>query len=88
MSSVVYEPPPVHRCPPERSNSRFWRTYNEAARTYAFEFAQRGTVRACECGRTWVALPPQPGLTVTVWRPEGRFERWRRLRRKTVVPAT
>lgn len=42
-----------------------------------------GTVWQCECGLTWVSEGSpainQPG--VCAWRREGRFERWRRIRR-------
>ncbi len=47
-----------------------------------------GTVRACECGKTWVAHDPpevyrgQQSIS-TEWRPEGRFARWWRERRGT-----
>lgn len=40
-----------------------------------------GAVAACQCGRTWVA-GHTPGLIPAIWRPEGRFERWRRERKE------
>lgn len=46
-----------------------------------------GTVRECEtCGKTWIGyrekVPARGMHTLTTqWRPEGRFERWRRQRR-------
>lgn len=43
-----------------------------------------GTVVECDCGRTWVAYYPAPkcGMPgVVLFRAEGRFERWRRVRR-------
>ena len=46
-----------------------------------------GTVRACSCGRTWVAYlsPPEIGYASGFnirWRPEGRLARWWRERRQ------
>ena len=43
-----------------------------------------GTVVECECGRTWVAYYPaaKSGMVgMVLFRAEGRFERWRRVRR-------
>jgi hypothetical protein len=47
-----------------------------------------GTIRYCQCGRTWVAYrelhpPGYQGHVVlgTQWRPEGRIARWWRERR-------
>lgn len=37
-----------------------------------------GTVWECGCGRTWVLRDSPDGAG---WEPEGRFRRWRRLRR-------
>ena len=53
-------------------------------------FPPAGTVWECDCGRTFVAfylhdpLPPRRGLVdlTAHWRPEGWWERWRRLRRE------
>lgn len=39
-----------------------------------------GTVRECSCGRTWVA-GELDGLMQSIWRREGRLERWWRERR-------
>ena len=53
------------------------------------DFDPPGTIRRCECGKTWVGYRERymPGMTgqlsmTTHWRPEGRFERWRRERRQ------
>lgn len=42
----------------------------------------RGTVWACECGKTWLSQG-SPGVGMPgacAWAPEGRFARWRRTR--------
>ena len=52
----------------------------------AFTWATEGTVVACEeCGKTWVAYKQEYANMVdltTHWRPERRFERWRRGRKE------
>jgi hypothetical protein len=81
MSRIVDQPRAKHACPPARSLSGAWREYDSDSRQYVFQSDPTGTVRACECGKTWVSTGGRPGLLVALWRPEGRFERWRRERR-------
>jgi hypothetical protein len=47
-----------------------------------------GTIRACDCGRTWVAYRPAAASSGQAWAPgivmwaaEGRIARWLRVRR-------
>jgi len=71
VTTLVYEPPEQHTCGVRRDG------------TWSLLYDPPGTVRACdECGRTWVAEKPPPGLMPSVWRPEGRIARWRRERRE------
>lgn len=70
-TSLAYEPPRKHSCGPNRYG--YW---------LAHGYDRPGTVRVCECGRSWVALKdPNPGSCVNIWKPEGRFARWRRERK-------
>lgn len=73
MSRIVHKPAQEHTCPPTRSREGSWRTQH--GHRYDFECDKIGTVRMCDCGKTWVALPRRPGLGVTVYRPEGWLER-------------
>lgn len=45
------------------------------------EQVDAGTIWECECGKTWVAHYPYPNILSPDYRPEGRFERWRRERK-------
>lgn len=76
--TVVYAPQ-VHRCTFIGAQAgRWWMQRYPELRRYP-----DGTVRACpDCGRTWVA-GSAPGMIPSVWRPEGRLERWLRARRET-----
>jgi hypothetical protein len=79
MSVVVQRPEPRHHCGVTRSGV-WWET--DEAGHFGPLHDSAGTVRACTaCGQTWVAMEPPPGLVPTVWRREGRLERWWRIRR-------
>lgn len=75
MADVVHVPQRGHSCGPNTRSGVWW---DERGPLYDAP----GTVRQCECGRTWVAERRTPGLAVPTWRREGRFERWRRERRE------
>jgi rRNA maturation protein Nop10 len=52
------------------------------ARATVPAFCPDGTIYECpDCGRTWVAHHPYINVLTADWRPEGRFERWRRERK-------
>jgi len=58
--TVIYRPPAQrHRCP-----------HAEWPRT-----DMPGTVRECDCGKTWLARQTPKGV---VWRPERWWRQWRR----------
>jgi hypothetical protein len=79
VSVVIKRPDPQHHCGPTRAGV-WWE--HHASGHYGPLHDPAGTIRACtDCGRTWVAMDPPPGLVPTVWRPEGRIERWWRMRR-------
>lgn len=84
-SPVVYTPPKRHRCQivPDTRTA----TFEVDGKTMHLPVPvvdPVGTVRACLCGRTWVAHrpPPMAGYAPArvVWRTEGRLARWWRER--------
>jgi hypothetical protein len=89
MAEIVHTPTPRHRCDPgweaklitDGSTLAHLREYGYTHH-HVMRHDRAGTVRRCECGRTWVAYKSSyPGDLTTHWRPEGRFERRRRERR-------
>jgi hypothetical protein len=101
-SRLVYVPPKRHQCeivPDMRigkvklpTGPALAPTGSRTASIPAPVYDPPGTVRACSCGRTWVAywLPPQAGYAAGFnvrWRREGRLARWWRERRHREDPA-
>lgn len=92
--SVVHQPVAAHACHvnwEERPLASDHPTRRDGFTTYLVpvgDWDPPGTVRACECGRTWVAFkdPPGSGYLATRWRREGRFERWQRERKMGRLP--
>lgn len=78
--SLVHRPPAGHACPV--SSGGTWMVF-ENGRSTGFHHDPAGTVRACECGRTWVSYTPHPmsGWAINLWRREGWIERKLRERR-------
>jgi hypothetical protein len=90
MSEPVFTPPRVHHCTPG------WEVGDEVIEGVGHVMietganAPDGTVIQCTCGRTYVAFydtRPSGGWVNlgVLWRPERRFERWRRERRGTLL---
>lgn len=76
MSEIV-SVPDRHVCDglSGRTNGVWWYPHgDEPMRRYP-----EGTVRRCECGRTWVA-GNLAGYMSSIWRREGWLERWLRER--------
>lgn len=71
MSEIVYVPPPRHRCGPNDYGIMPEHCHDAV-----------GTVRACPCGKYWVAYRDEsdPGYMGVKWRREGRLARRRRLK--------
>lgn len=76
MTEVVYTPDRRHHCGPSEHGywSEMWN-------------APAGTVRGCECGKTWVAFRDRtdPGYMGVKWRREGWLARRRRIKRSSRV---
>ncbi len=72
--TTVWEPDP-HRCGPNQ-----WGMWHDAF------WDQPGTVRECECGKTWVAYQDvyDPGYVGVKWRREGWLSKRRRVRSRCV----
>ena len=79
---VVSEPTRGHVCDglSVRLVSRWWAPSLDNNRR-----CLEGTVAECSCGRTWVA-GRQDGRVASIWRPEGRVERWFRERKDKLRP--
>lgn len=91
MGRMVREAPAVHHCrPPDPMGTNAdWEFPDGLGRAPRLRDGVRlphvGDVWECSCGWTWVLGPPARGQGyvsfVKEWRPETRFERWRRERR-------
>ncbi len=70
--TLIALPPGRHSCGPNKYGVWLKNSYDAV-----------GTVRSCECGKTWVAIEnPQPGTCYVLWREEGMIARWLRERKQ------
>lgn len=87
--TVIHQPEHPHSCAvaweerPTLPGSALFTSGILATMVNVGDWDPPGTVRQCECGKTWVGykLGIESGVLTTQWRPEGRFERWRRERK-------
>lgn len=70
--TLLAQPPEQHHCGPNKYG--VWLKYS---------YDNIGTVRGCECGKTWVAISnPDMGACYALWREEGALARWFRERKQ------
>lgn len=85
MSGVVFRPPSVHTCAPGWE----WTPVTPGSGIPGTHYGTpptedshpRGTVWECDCGTRWISRGVL-GWTVA-WEREGRFARWRRIRKES-----